>query len=134
MRAQAISHFNVRENVLMKILVGLLLLVSPLSAEPWGKDSDLVYRVKSEPKKTIETPIFGPFGEMMIGFHQNVISPCDGPRSHFYPSSSQYTLDAMRKYGFFKGFVLGCDRLLRENNEEWVYQKEPTGLKLNPVR
>lgn len=80
----------------------------------------------------------GCVAEVLIGFHQNVISPCDGPRSHFLPSSSQYTLDAMRKYGFFKGTTMGCDRLMRENNEEWVYQ---TGyncagqkMKLDPVR
>lgn len=119
---------------MMKLILATLLLFSPLCADPWGKDADLIYRIKAEPPKKIETPLFGQFGEVMIGFHQNVISPCDGPRSHFYPSSSQYTLDAMRRYGFFKGFVLGCDRLLRENNEEWVYQKEPNGLKLDPVR
>ncbi|MBA2727061.1 MAG: membrane protein insertion efficiency factor YidD [Parachlamydiaceae bacterium] len=80
----------------------------------------------------------GSVAEILIGFHQKVISPADGPRSHFLPSSSQYTLDAMRKYGFFKGVAMGCDRLMRENNEEWVYQ---TGyncagqkMKLDPVR
>ena len=29
----------------------------------------------------------------------------------------------MDRYGFLKGFVMGCDRLIRENNEEWVYRK-----------
>jgi hypothetical protein len=67
-----------------------------------------------------------------------VISPADGPRSHFIPSSSQYTLDAMRKYGFFNGFILGCDRLMRENKEEWVYRTTKDGagkgIKFDPVR
>lgn len=59
---------------------------------------------------------------MLIHFHQNVISPADGPRSSYFPSSSQYTLEAMRKYGFFTGFIMGCDRLMRENSETWVYR------------
>lgn len=74
----------------------------------------------------------------MIAFHQEVISPADGPRSHFLPSSSQYTLDAMRRYGFFKGYLMGCDRLMRENEDPWVYKKitlsDGTVRKLDPVR
>ena len=55
---------------------------------------------------------------LVIDFHQKVISPVDGPRSHFRPSSSQYMRQAMHNYGFFKGYIMGCDRLLRENSEE----------------
>lgn len=58
----------------------------------------------------------------VIWFHQNIISPIDGPRSAYRPSSSQYMKQAMSRYGFFRGFVMGCDRLLRENDEEWVYR------------
>jgi hypothetical protein len=29
---------------------------------------------------------------------------------------------AIQRYGFLKGVVMGCDRLLRENDEEWVYR------------
>lgn len=65
----------------------------------------------------------GQVAEVLIGFHQSVITPIDGPRSHYLPSSSQYTLDAMRKYGFFIGFTMGCDRLMRENEDPWVYPK-----------
>ena len=77
------------------------------------------------------------WGVNAIRFHQEVISPADGPRSHYIPSSSQYTLEAMRKYGFFQGYVMGCDRLMRENNEEWVYRKTYDGagrkMKWDPV-
>ena len=62
------------------------------------------------------------FARVAIGFHKNVISPADGPRSHFRPNSSGYTLEAIEKYGFFKGWLLGCDRLMRENNDPWVYR------------
>lgn len=88
--------------------------------EPWGKDFDLrVPAPKEEQKKhSIGTVI----ADLVIDFHQKVISPVDGPRSHFRPSSSQYMRQAMHNYGFFKGYIMGCDRLLRENGEEWVYR------------
>jgi uncharacterized protein len=109
-----------------------------LQADPWGKDADLCSPPPAPcPQKRIPTPFIGNLSECLINFHQKVISPADGPRSHFYPSSSQYTLDAMRKYGFLHGFFMGCDRLMRENNEEWIYPKTKVGsytLKLDPVR
>lgn len=104
------------------VLLILLCSIQPIYGDPWGKDADLAYC----PLESISTPdregIFVVLSEILIGFHQNVISPCDGPRSHFKPSSSQYTLDAIHKYGFFRGFLLGCDRLMRENDEEWIYR------------
>jgi putative membrane protein insertion efficiency factor len=33
----------------------------------------------------------------------------------YYPSCSQYALDALREFGFFRGSVLACWRLLRCN-------------------
>jgi uncharacterized protein len=108
-------------------------------ADPWGKDADLSKSACSACSPTCcPTPVLGGVSEVLIGFHQKVISPADGPRSHFLPSSSQYTLDAMRKYGFFEGYLLGCDRLMRENSEEWIYPTSVDGrgysMKLDPVR
>lgn len=112
--------------------------ISLYSEEPWGKDAALAnastITCQNSPCKT---PLFGPFAEVMIKFHQKVISPCDGPRSHYIPSSSQYTLDAMRKYGFYIGMTMGCDRLMRENKEEWIYRYTIDGagtpIKYDPV-
>ena len=73
----------------------------------------------------------------MIRFYQNVISPIDGPRSNYEPSSSEYTRQAICKYGFFKGVALGCDRLMRENKAEWVYritETERGDRKVDPLR
>lgn len=106
---------------------------------PWGKDADLIYVEieECEAPKRCSTPFFGAFGEVMIGFHKKVISPADGPRSNFFPNSSQYTLDAMRQYGFFQGVAMGCDRLMRENSDPWVYRKTLNKFgkvtKYNPV-
>jgi len=88
--------------------------------EPWGKDADL----KIPTPATSSAPL-SPLAwaaEKLIRFHQTVISPVDGPRSHFRPCSSSYMLRAIRRHGFFEGFILGCDRLLRENEDAWVYR------------
>lgn len=126
-----------------RLLALMTLLSAALHArpgyfEPWGKDSDLHYTdPASPPPSAAPSPsLFVKMAEQAILFHQNILSPVDGPRSHFRPSSSQYMLLAMRKYGFFEGFALGCDRLLRENSAEWVYQTiEENGklIKYDPV-
>ncbi len=117
-----------------------LFLPAVALCDPWGRDAGLVNErvwTYETIKGQCSTPILGQFAESAINFHQKVISPADGPRSHFYPSSSQYTKEAMRKYGFTKGFIMGCDRLMRENPEEWIYPDYtlPDGivLKYDPV-
>lgn len=108
-------------------------------AAPWGKDADLAKQAYKCPQQNtqISSSFLTSFGVKAIRFHQEVISPADGPRSHFIPSSSQYTLEAMKKYGFFKGYIMGCDRLMRENNDEWVYRHTKDGagkiMKWDPV-
>lgn len=102
---------------------------------PWGVDCDFVEpnSVTSKPKLSKGQKVC----ESMIHFFQNTISPIDGPRSSFYPTSSQYALDAIRKYGVFKGIALGCDRLMRENRDWWIYETTPDygfDRKVDPVR
>lgn len=88
--------------------------------EPWGKDAELLH---TAPPAPIRQPHLGTrIADRIIRFHQEVISPVDGPRSHFRPTSSRYMQLAMQRYGFVKGFLMGCDRLLRENEETWVYR------------
>lgn len=128
--------------VLIRFILFFSIFVFPIHGDPWGKDASLCKKPAEQAqyqkcRKCISTPIMGPIAEGLIKFHQDVISPADGPRSHFLPSSSQYTLEAMRKYGFYRGFLMGCDRLMRENSEEWVYRtgKNSAGqlMKLDPV-
>lgn len=111
----------------------LLIIPVFVFGDPWGKDADLAndpIRSHKSILGTCSTPLLGKFAETAIGFHQRIISPADGPRSHYYPSSSQYTKEAMRKYGFFKGYIMGCDRLMRENPEEWIYREHTLPLSL----
>jgi putative component of membrane protein insertase Oxa1/YidC/SpoIIIJ protein YidD len=120
----------------------LLSLFFPLALHagfhPWGKDASLAKKpLPLAVEREHKSPLLGPLADVLINFHHDVISPSDGPRSHFYPSSSYYTQEAIRTYGFFQGVVLGCDRLMRENKEEWVYttafNKEGILRKYDPV-
>ena len=88
--------------------------------EPWGKGSELA---KQEPAKPLppRSDIPSRVAEVLIAFRQEVLSQADGPRSNFRPSSSEYMKLAIRKHGFLKGYLMGCDRLLRENKDPWVY-------------
>lgn len=106
--------------------------------EPWGKDTDLKYSpADSTPIVQQERSIPVRVARQIILFHQNVLSPVDGPRSHFRPSSSSYMMQSMQKHGFIMGFFMGCDRLMRENSDDWVYRKiEENGklFKYDPPR
>ncbi len=90
--------------------------------EPWGEDSDLVTRSTKAKKIHTSSNFATQTAHAVIHFHQNFLSPTTGPRSSFRPSSSRYMELAIKRYGFLKGFVMGCDRLLRENDEKWVYR------------
>jgi putative membrane protein insertion efficiency factor len=50
---------------------------------------------------------------LAIRLYQLVFSPFLGRQCRFYPSCSEYTREAIDKYGLLKGVWLGCRRLLR---------------------
>ena len=54
--------------------------------------------------------------KMLLGairFYQRQISPCLSPRCRFIPTCSQYALEAIEKYGPWKGGFLALKRFLR---------------------
>lgn len=61
------------------------------------------------------------FGVGFIRLYQMTLSPDHGPLKHllrnrtcrFHPTCSEYTEQAIRKYGFFKGSWLGMKRISR---------------------
>lgn len=50
---------------------------------------------------------------LLIRGYQRFISPALPPSCRFHPSCSQYTLEAVQKYGALKGSWLGGRRLVR---------------------
>lgn len=49
----------------------------------------------------------------LIRFYQRFISPLTPPCCIYMPSCSQYMLEAVEKYGLFKGGWLGIKRICR---------------------
>ena len=49
----------------------------------------------------------------LIKFYQKIISPFIPKRCRYTPTCSQYMIEAIREWGFFKGLLLGFKRLIR---------------------
>ena len=49
----------------------------------------------------------------IIRFYQKFISPMFPQTCRFYPTCSAYFIQALEKYGFFKGSFLGIKRVLK---------------------
>ncbi len=50
-----------------------------------------------------------------IRFYQRKISPLFPPRCRYYPTCSQYAVQAIEVHGLFKGALLAIRRLMRCN-------------------
>lgn len=64
----------------------------------------------------------------LIRFYQKFISPMTPPTCRFYPSCSEYALEAFRRFGLFKGGWLAMVRLARCN------PFNPGGIDYVPVK
>lgn len=94
-----------RVSRLLQLLLLLILLV--LVQTPAGADT--AAGVPSHP---------GSSWSNALDFYQSFISRADGNRCPMTPSCSEYAKQAFRKYGFIKGWILTCDRLLRCGRDE----------------
>ena len=68
---------------------------------------------------------------LMIRAYQKILSPLLGQHCRFYPSCSQYTLEAIQEWGLAKGMFLGAKRICR------CHPLNPGGIDpvpLNPQR
>ncbi|MDE7074708.1 MAG: membrane protein insertion efficiency factor YidD [Odoribacter sp.] len=57
--------------------------------------------------------VFGFVFLLLLRFYQCCISPLKPPTCRYVPTCSQYAVEAIRKYGPFKGSWLAVKRLLR---------------------
>jgi uncharacterized protein len=53
-----------------------------------------------------------------IHFYRKYISGADGDRCPMHPSCSTYSLEAIKKHGPLKGWIMTCDRLIRCGRDE----------------
>tara|TARA_Y100000996_G_C21967386_1_gene414899 strand:+ start:246 stop:488 length:243 start_codon:yes stop_codon:yes gene_type:complete len=55
------------------------------------------------------------FSNILITFikiYQLVLSPFLGNNCRYLPTCSEYFIDCLKEFGFFKGFILGIKRIL----------------------
>jgi uncharacterized protein len=52
---------------------------------------------------------------LILRFYQRWISPAFGQRCRYYPSCSEYAVQAVQRFGILRGLVLAGWRLLRCN-------------------
>jgi uncharacterized protein len=52
---------------------------------------------------------------VILRFYQRWISPAFGQRCRYYPSCSEYAIQAIQRFGILRGLVLAGWRLLRCN-------------------
>ena len=50
---------------------------------------------------------------ILIKFYQLTISPYMGNNCRYLPTCSQYFIESLNEFGFFKGCFLGLKRILR---------------------
>ncbi len=90
---------------------------SRVPEEVWEPE-DLKNLPTPEPRLPNPARLFADCAIDLIGFYQSSISPGSIQRCPFYPSCSNFTLQAIRRYGFLKGVCLFIDRnLYRENSD-----------------
>lgn len=49
---------------------------------------------------------------ILIGFYQKFISPLKSGRCRFYPTCSNYALEAINRYGSWRGGLMSIKRIL----------------------
>ena len=49
----------------------------------------------------------------IVRIYQNFISPFLGKNCRFHPTCSEYYIQAVRTYGFFRGSILGVKRIIK---------------------
>ncbi len=48
----------------------------------------------------------------LIKLYQLILSPVLGNNCRYFPTCSEYFIDCLKEYRFFKGFILGTKRIL----------------------
>jgi hypothetical protein len=72
---------------------------------------------QSDSSSSAETSGFNP-AEWLLSIYKDHISPVNGDQCPSYPSCSSYAEQAIRKHGFFIGWMMTVDRLIHEGKEE----------------
>jgi putative membrane protein insertion efficiency factor len=94
-----------KKRLILFLICGFLMPVASASAQDAGP---------SEKEFQAESSIF----LSPISFYQKIISPAVGNRCRMHPSCSAYSREAFQEHGFFLGWFMTCDRLMRCGRDE----------------
>ncbi|GEM_PF-3551002 len=68
-----------------------------------------------KPKVEEKNPVWKDTSEMLFVIYNRWFSVQDGDHCEFKPVCSEYARQSIQKCGFFRGVVMGADRLMRDN-------------------
>lgn len=104
------------KQLLIAIFVLMLSISQGMAADsfvPW----DFSAAVDNEQPSDQEMSPGARLLSLAVNFYRETVSRVDGERCRMYPSCSAYSLEAIKKHGFFSGYVMTADRLIHESNE-----------------
>jgi hypothetical protein len=93
---------------ILSILLNNLIMPSSFGEEPKSPSDESATREKSG---------FN-LGAALISIYRDHISAVDSDRCPSYPSCSHFSVQAIKKHGFFIGWMMTVDRLIHEGKEE----------------
>ncbi len=92
-------------------LLGTILLIYPAVGQQLDDQAG-----ERKDKNRVSTG--GSLAGFVLSFYKNRISSFDGNRCPMYPTCSAYSGQAFQKHGFFLGWIMTCDRLMRCGRDE----------------
>lgn len=80
-----------------------------------------------------QTSILAKFGIGLVWLYQATLGPWLGGRCRFYPSCSNFAIEALREHGFWRGTWLALRRVgrchpLHDGGVDLVPPKSPKGI------
>ena len=108
------------ENLRILILITIILL--SLYVPCYGLDDNLFApwefnNPKLEEKAETSPSLPGYLLIQGVKIFSKYISRVDGDRCPMWPTCAAYSLQVIKKHGFFLGFMMTADRLIHESNE-----------------
>lgn len=109
------------------LLAGLLLSRQAAAEEPWSVSEDHPpFAVAKEPRIHGQEQIGSSDAlalvfQSLLWIYQHVFSPVDGATCSFYPTCSEYGIQALRRHGWLLGGAMALERSMRYHAAEGIY-------------
>lgn len=118
------NHF--KQLCIFLIFIELFLITSCSTSEKKVKQDDSVFYqtgvvIDNDNHQSYYSNVINP----LYKFYSNFISPIDNRQCIFTPTCSNYSKEAIQKYGIFKGFILTFARLIRCNPSVFINNRYP---------